>query len=146
MRRWGPVEAIAVCRESAPAIAARISRERGWKVGRTSLRVRNPANAPDAWELEVLRRFEERAARGEKVGELEFGQICRDGERAEFRYMKALPTGDICLLCHGRDLAPEVVRRLDELYPRDQARGFARGEIRGAITIVQPLDESKERR
>ena len=47
MAAGGPVAAISVCRERAPAIAARLSRESGAAVGRTALRVRNPANAPD---------------------------------------------------------------------------------------------------
>jgi len=55
----GLTNAIRVCKERAPAIAADYSARTGWDVGRTSLRLRNPAaNAPDAWEKQVLLRFE----------------------------------------------------------------------------------------
>ncbi len=140
MQEGGPVRAIAVCRERAPAVAARFSRKTGWEVGRTSLRYRNPANAPDAWERHVLESFEARRRAGEPAARLEHYEVTvRDGRRV-FRYMKAIPTGGVCLACHGERLAPEVARALDRHYPGDRARGFRVGDIRGAFTIVQPLD------
>ncbi|HHQ40792.1 MAG TPA: DUF3365 domain-containing protein [Chromatiales bacterium] len=140
MEKGGPVRAIAVCRERAPAIAQRFSKETGWEVGRTSLRYRNPANAPDAWERRVLESFEARRRAGEPAARLEHYEVTpRDGRRV-FRYMKAIPTGPVCLACHGERLAPEVARALDRHYPGDRARGFRVGDIRGAFTIVQPLD------
>jgi hypothetical protein len=51
----GPVEAIAVCNERAPALAEETAADSGWRVARTSLKLRNPDNAPDAWESAVLR-------------------------------------------------------------------------------------------
>jgi len=36
------------------ALAAEVSRRAGAKVARTSQRVRNPLNAPEAWAIEVL--------------------------------------------------------------------------------------------
>ena len=65
MAAGGPTAAIEVCKIVAPDIAAEASEERGWRIGRTSLKLRNPANAPDAWELAVLRDFEARSAAGE---------------------------------------------------------------------------------
>ena len=43
MKENGPVAAIKVCRNLAPSIGSEISRKNGWKVGRASLKVRNPA-------------------------------------------------------------------------------------------------------
>ncbi|NND55078.1 MAG: DUF3365 domain-containing protein, partial [Gammaproteobacteria bacterium] len=48
----GPVDAISVCKDKAPQIASELSRRSGAKVRRTSLRHRNPANAPEPWEAE----------------------------------------------------------------------------------------------
>ena len=45
MSEGGPIAAIEVCAEEAPQIAQQVSEETGYRVGRTSLRVRNPANA-----------------------------------------------------------------------------------------------------
>lgn len=141
MQESGPVGAIEVCSEQAPAIAARHADERGWEVGRTSLKYRNPDNAPDEWESAVLRSFEERRAAGEDPAEIDRAEFVeRNGERV-FRYMKAIPTAELCVNCHGGDeVPPEVEAKLAELYPQDRARGFAVGDIRGAFTIVQPAE------
>ena len=63
----GPKHAIAVCNTEAPAIAERQGRAFGGRLARTSLKRRNPANAPDAWERDVLNAFEARKAAGEDV-------------------------------------------------------------------------------
>jgi hypothetical protein len=53
--------------------------------------------------------------------------------------MKAIPTAELCVACHGSDLAPEREAQLDRLYPNDQARGFGADDIRGAFTLSKPL-------
>ncbi len=141
MKAGGPVEAIPVCRERAPQIARAFSERTGWQVGRTSLRWRNPANAPDVWERRVLERFEARRRAGTPVSRLEHYEVVVQDGRRVFRWMKAIPTGAPCLTCHGERIAPEVAGLLDRLYPGDRARGFEVGDIRGAFTIVQPLGE-----
>jgi hypothetical protein len=135
----GAVEAIAVCHTAAPEIARVHSEAHGWSVGRTSLKPRNPANAPDAWETGVLQQFEQRKAAGEAAVALEFAEVVATESGQVFRYMKAIPTAEPCLACHGSNLAPEVAARLHDLYPQDQATGFAVGDLRGAFTIAQPM-------
>jgi len=133
----GPPNAIEVCNRVAPGIAEDQGERRGWEVGRTSLKLRNPDNSPDAWEREVLMSFEARKAEGEDVTKLEHYAFVEQEGRQIFRYMKAIPTGDVCLACHGSELSPEVTAALAELYPQDQATGFQPGDIRGAFTITQ---------
>ena len=133
----GPANAIQVCSKKAPAIAQALSEQTGWSIGRTSLKVRNPHNAPDRWERDVLERFERWKAEGRDVQDLEhYEGIEIEGERV-FRYMKAISTGGACLVCHGKTLPEEVRTELDALYPGDQARGFGVGDLRGAFTIKQ---------
>jgi len=139
MKAGGPVHAIHVCKKIAPGIAAHKSRETGWRVARTSLKVRNPANAPDAWERNVLESFEVRRAQGENVKDLEHEEIVVENGKRSFRYMKAMQTGGICLQCHGTNIAPAVAEALKKFYPHDQATGFKLGDIRGAFTITQPM-------
>ena len=141
MKAGGPVNAIGVCNKRASAIAADISRKHGWKIGRTSLKYRNPKNAPDAWETQVLQDFEKRKAAGEDPAKLEHYAVVEQDGKQVFRYMKALPIpeGAPCLACHGQKLDPAVAAKLKELYPKDQATGFKTGDLRGAVTITQPL-------
>ena len=139
MREGGPVHAIKVCKNRAPEIAAQKSRATGWGVARTSLKVRNPANAPDGWERRVLESFEARRARGEHVKTLEHGEIVTENGKRFFRYMKAIQTRGICLRCHGTKIDSAVSTALREFYPQDKATGFNLGDIRGAFTVTQPL-------
>jgi hypothetical protein len=57
-----------------------------------------------------------------------------------FRYMKAIPTGELCLTCHGGSIDPDLAARIRAGYPKDQATGFKLGELRGAFTLSKPLD------
>jgi hypothetical protein len=140
MKAGGPTQAIEVCQERAPAIAAGLSERSGWAVGRTSLKTRNVAdNTPDAWETEVLTTFEARKAKGEAVETMAFGEVVETDAGKEFRFMKAIPTAKVCLACHGSAITPEVTAALDEAYPGDQARGYAEGDIRGAFSLSKPL-------
>ncbi|RTZ59200.1 MAG: hypothetical protein DSZ32_05650 [Gammaproteobacteria bacterium] len=139
MKAGGPVNAIDVCHTKAPEITSSVSKEKGWEIGRTSLKPRNPANKPDQWELAVLKKFEQRKAAGEDPKKMEYSEVVETDGKQTFRYMKAIPTGAICLTCHGEKLAPEVEAKLKELYPEDQALGYKEGDIRGAFTIKQPI-------
>ncbi|HYQ40263.1 MAG TPA: DUF3365 domain-containing protein [Pseudomonas sp.] len=136
MQAGGPAKAVESCQLLAPQIAAQHS-QAPWKIGRTALKVRNPANAPDAWERTVLERFAARAAAGEPVAGLQHAEVVN----GEFRLMKAIPTGEPCLACHGQQIKPELAAVIDQRYPQDQARGFALGELRGAFTLRRALDE-----
>ncbi|MEZ5540943.1 MAG: DUF3365 domain-containing protein [Pseudomonadota bacterium] len=138
MQAGGPVAAIGVCNTKAAQIAGAISTRRGIDVGRTALKVRNPANAPDSWERGVLERFAQEQASGVAVDKLEYAETVTTDNGSVYRYMKAIPTAEMCLACHGSNLAPALTERLAELYPQDQATGFAVGDIRGAFTISFP--------
>ena len=143
MQEGGPVNAVSVCNLTAPGIANTYSVRNGWEVGRTSLKLRNPNNAPDAWERSVLETFEERKLAGEDPAQMEFYEVVRvDGDK-QLRYMKAIPTSRPCLACHGESPDSIVKTRLEKLYPHDQALGYREGDIRGAFTITQPLSARK---
>ena len=134
----GPVNALGVCNTAAPSIAAEKSAAAQMTVGRTSLKLRQPENAPDDWELQQLRNFEARKAAGESPAAIEVGEFVEKDGKPVFRYMKAIPTAPLCLNCHSAQLAPEVAAKLQALYPEDRATGFALGDLRGAFTITAP--------
>lgn len=132
MATGGPVAAIDACKVTAPQIAAGLSTDSGAIVSRTSLKVRNPGNAPAAWQSTVLEEFDGGNA------STEFFERAGDGSA---RYMKAIPTGALCLNCHGTVLPPDIRAKLDEAYPTDAARGYYLGDIRGAFSVVWPAGE-----
>ena len=134
MKEGGPENAIQVCHIAAPEIASNLSNESEWKIGRTSLKIRNPKNLPDEWEKKVLLQFEQRKHSGEEINQLEHSEMTDEG----FRYMKAIPTQGLCLTCHGEKIPDSVSSKLKQLYPNDKATGFKAGAIRGAFTLVKP--------
>jgi hypothetical protein len=138
MSNGGPINAIGACNEKAPAIALAKSQD-GWKVGRTSQKLRNAKNVPDSWEQATLAEFEARKLKGETPDKLVKAEIVTDNGQKTFRFMKAIPTAPLCLACHGKEIKPEVASKLDGLYPQDQARGFAEGDLRGAFTLAKKL-------
>lgn len=131
----GPVSAVKVCNEQAPNIA-QINSSGGWQVSRTALEVRNPANQPESWERDILERFETQLANGTDPKTLEYAEVVDN----EFRYMKAIPTGSVCLACHGSEINPELQQHIKSLYPQDQATGFSLGDLRGAFSLTRKLD------
>ena len=141
MKAGGPTKAIGVCKERAPAIAADLSARSGWEIARVSLKPRNARlGTPDAWEQQVLTRFDERQAAGEPADTIAFAEVVKGDEGTRFRFMKAIPTGEICLACHGSAITPEVTAALDQAYPEDQARGYAVGQVRGAFSLAKPIE------
>ena len=135
----GPEAAIAYCRLEALPLTARIGKEfpQVKTVRRTALRVRNPANQPDATDRSVLGEWLAAwnpAAPSQPVMQ-EF--TAEDGTK-EFRYYRPVPVMATCLACHGRgdEIAPNVRAAIEHDYPQDQAIDFQEGELRGAIVVT----------
>jgi len=138
MKDSGPEGAMKVCSYQAQALTREVWEKQGVRVGRTSLKLRNPKNAPDAWERQVLGRLQEQAADGKLPDEV-FEATEVEGKKV-FRYAKPLNIGPACIGCHGnRSQVPEEVReRLKERYPLDQAVGYGPGDLRGLVSVVIP--------
>ena len=142
IKAGGPKSAIPVCQQIAPAISAQYSKD-GLQIGRTALKLRNPANAPDDWERSVLEGFAKAMEKGADPKTLErFAFFTSKAGGKTFRYMKAIPVGEPCLACHGSTISPAVQAALDEYYPDDQATGFALGDLRGAFTVREVMPKS----
>jgi hypothetical protein len=136
MQSGGPLKAIEVCNIEAPTIAEAVSLDHGVRVSRVSLKNRNPNNAPNDWQETVLKQFEARKLDGEAVSGMSWQETVETDGGQEFRFMKPIATGVVCLHCHGENLAPPVQEKIAELYPQDQATGFRQGDIRGAFVVV----------
>ncbi|MGE5318917.1 MAG: DUF3365 domain-containing protein [Hyphomicrobiaceae bacterium] len=138
----GPESAVSACKEIAPQIAASLSRQTGWEVGRVGTRVRNAkTGTPDAWEAKALALFSERMKQGEKPDTMELAEVVTEPSGKYLRYAKAIAVQPMCLTCHGpAESIPEGVKaRLRAEYPLDKATGYKVGELRGAIVVKRPL-------
>lgn len=122
LRDGGPENALLVCRVQAPAIAAAAGGE-GISIGRTSHRLRNPANAPEEWMKPFLLAYQaDPADTTSRAVRLDAGTV---------GYVEPIHAKPLCLTCHGTELSPAVTDALASLYPDDEATGFAMDDFRG---------------
>lgn len=128
----GPVHAIQVCRADAPAIAREVGETHRVQIGRTSHRLRNPANAPRAWAAAYVH-----AAAGKKAVEVRTGVVDLGDRIGLLRPIGVMPA---CTRCHGEldGIDADVRSELARIYPGDRATRFRPGELRGFIWVEAP--------
>jgi len=104
---------------------------------RTSLRVRNPANSPDAADLAALDLIQGQLQRGDDVSKVLVQRVTLPGQPPEWRVYRPLATLKQCMDCHGAEavLAPGVAETLKVFYPADKAVDYKAGEWRGLIRV-----------
>lgn len=127
--------ALAVCQDEAPTLAKELSARLGVTVGRTALRVRNEANQADPWEQAGLTKLQEQLDAGVEPARAEVVEVFP----GEIRFLKAIVTEPVCLVCHGEVLDPGLQQDLLRRYPADRATGFKAGQLRGAFTVRIPM-------
>lgn len=100
----------------------------GYNLKQTSIQFRNPANHPDAFEIENLKEFEKNGyPKGKGKGTVVTNI---DGSKT-YRYMLPLYITSACLKCHG---GPKGERDISKKIKE----GYKEGEIRGAISLKFP--------
>ena len=106
-------------------------------IRRTSLQLRNPANAPDAADLAALELIRNQLERGDDVASELVQRVTLPGQRPEWRIYRPLVTLKECLECHGRAdaLAPGVADTLKVFYRSDQAVDYRTGSWRGLMRV-----------
>lgn len=127
MQAGGAVKAIGYCKIAAPNIHGQVAESEALAIGRTSFKLRNPANKAPAWaEGYVRQKRAEPALLGHEDG----------------RFAALLPIRmmALCTRCHGSPGAidPEALKEIERLYPEDTAVGFEQGDLRGYFWIEVP--------
>jgi hypothetical protein len=121
----GPALAIRSCHLEATMNAQWVGRQRGYAIGRTSDRLRNPINRPPAWAAEIVKREAGRSAA------VEDGFVADLADRVGV--LRPIAMQPMCNACHGPEdsMSPAVRAELVDRYPADRAIGFRKGELRG---------------
>ena len=101
------------------------------EVRRTSLRVRNPANKPDAREIAMLKEWQKLEAAGKPLPSFALEPVSEN----EIRYYRPLKIETMCLTCHGAP-SGELAKTIRTKYPQDKATGYKEGELRGLIRVT----------
>ena len=134
------VAAIPVCNKEAIPIGQQISKKHSAQVSRVSLKARNPDNTPNAWQTKILHELDQWATAGENIKTMGHAELIQKEGKQQLHFMKAIPTGSLCLACHDTTLAPDVSTELSRLYPDDKAKGYSLNQVRGAIVVVRDIN------
>lgn len=137
----GMVAAIDYCNVVAYPLMDSLSRVYNASIKRASLRARNPKDAPNPFEAQMLEAYQY-AVEQNQPAEADI-QLSDDREYVLYSKPITIQKG-ICLSCHGtagEQITPDVVAKIDELYPNDNAKGHAMGDLRGIWSIKIPTDE-----
>jgi len=123
----GSAKAVVVCKDEAPQIAQSVAKEKNLRIGRTSFKLRNPANQPPDWASDGVQ---------QRVAEPWF-TAHSDGRLG---VLLPIRLKDQCLVCHGssEQVAEPVRAELATHYPNDRATGFAVGDLRGWFWVEVP--------
>lgn len=123
-----PADTLQMCSEEAQGMTALVAGESDVKVGRTSDKLRNPANAGPDWVLAWLAENKATAPADIKP----YAQAVNTPEGRVARVASPIVIAEPCLVCHG-EVDEEVKAKLATAYPSDAATGYAAGDLRGAI-------------
>lgn len=143
VKKGGYAGAVEFCNENVAgmgkkatkALGEKFEKEHGvqsFRFGRTSHRLRNPANAPNAIQEAVLSRWLAK----EKAGQ-EIGKVYTEYDGKYYGFVPIRINNETCLGCHGTPgkINEAAVKVIDERYPGDQAKGFEMNELRGAFWV-----------
>lgn len=134
-----PVAVYLAYTEKVPGWGKAISDAGRFEFSRTSLSVRNPANAPDSWESRKMEEFSFLMDAGFDPETLEASEIVQEGEQKVFRWMRPVQMTEGCLACHGEKPDERVKLLLGQEYPADEATGYTEGQIGGAYSVRRVL-------
>lgn len=127
----GYYESVRFCNQNAIPITDSVSKNFGIKAKRTSLKLRNPTNAPDSLEKQILLMYEKTQERKPVVIRTNDG----------IRFFTPIFIANFCLTCHGipyQDIPDVTLKALDKWYPNDHARNYQLYDIRGIWSITFP--------
>ena len=126
--------AVGFCNVEALPITRQMSDLHGAEIKRTSLRIRNPKNAPTEEEVAVLNYFQDRMNNGKLLEP----RVELD-KKGRPHYYAPILIEKKCLMCHGqmnRELSVSVDSIIRSRYPEDLATGYKEGELRGMWSIA----------
>ena len=141
MKKNGVAESIKFCNEVAPPLTDSLSSEYQAIIKRTSNRLRNPRNQPDAIESQLLDAYQYSF---DNQLELKESVQMVDDEKSVLFTKPIMLKNPVCLNCHGelgKNLKSENNILLQSLYPSDSATGYKLNDFRGMWSII--LDKKK---
>lgn len=117
-----PKEALEICNIKAPLIEKKYKKN-NLKIGRVSLKNRNPNNKTQVWMNKYIKGFHSQKIKEKYV-------TVKINKKTQGLLMPIV-TMPNCLKCHGDNIDKDLHKEILKRYPNDKAVGYKVGEIRG---------------
>ena len=133
IQKKGTLEAVSFCNKKAYPLTDSMATAQNATIKRVSDKPRNTGNQATEKELKMIAHFKEAVAANTTytpVTEIENGNV---------HFYAPITTNTMCLQCHGspeKDINPNVLSKLLQLYPNDKATGYGVNEVRGIWSIT----------
>lgn len=130
----GVLGALAFCNERAYPLTDSMSVVHKVQLKRVSDKPRNQHNNANLQELDHIETFKQQILNNTTSVK----PITTETETGVLVYYPVL-TNAMCLQCHGQpqtDIASTTLKKLDSLYPQDQAIGYSINEVRGLWRVA----------
>ena len=124
---------VGFCHENAKKLADSLGKTHNVVIKRTSHKLRNAKNEPDADSKAVL---EEYLKLQESHKTME--PVVKKAPDGYVHFYAPIKLKKECLKCHGtpgQDITDEIYKLIKSKYPNDKATGFKEGELRGIWDI-----------
>ena len=134
MKEGGVSQAIKHCNLAAMPLVDSLSEVHNARIRRTSLKLRNPQDAPTYSEQAILESFAKAKMEGKSLEPL-----VQKNQEGLMAFYAPIIINDQCLRCHGVEgetLDGAGYALIRELYPEDEATGYQAGDLRGMWSIT----------
>jgi len=135
MKDGGVMSALDFCSNQAYSLTEKVNQQlpNGVRVKRISAKYRSPANKPTDRELAILESFQNMKDMNIILPKFLIEKI----DAKTYKYYKPLVTNNkVCLKCHGTIKDIELKREIANRYPLDNAMGYKRYDLRGAVVVT----------
>jgi len=126
----GIVGAMSFCNEQAYSLTDSMQVKYNAIIKRVSDKNRNKDNKANITELQHIATFKEKIKNGKKIKPI------IEKNNGKVHFYAPIKTNPLCLQCHGKQLQPNLVAKLKDLYPDDLAIGYDDNQVRGIWSIT----------
>ena len=135
VQEGGVINALDFCNLNAYPLVDSLERKYHANIRRATIKTRNPDDAPDEVENEIIQKYTELLAKG-KTADPDVRKL----DDNLWLYTKPIILDNaMCLNCHGTpgtDISNENYDHIRKLYPDDKAINYKVGELRGIWSIA----------
>jgi cytochrome c553 len=128
----GTLAALSFCNVQAFPLTDSMSTHFQANIKRVSDKNRSPYNVANEEEKQYIVQFSEEIKAG-----LESKPIVKESNGMVHFYYPII-TNTMCLQCHGKEITPDVLAKIKQIYPKDLAIGYDENQVRGIWKIEFP--------